>query len=148
MKKYSIIHNFTATAYIEVLAETREEAFEKARENQLDLYDYNFELDSAEIITEEDVPDLQGLISQAGKIIEKYMKEHDCYMPLETNYTITTEVWDGVQFVKHNNIVDNLHIDTTGGIIINSSESIEIALEELSDIEQFNICKLIIQKTK
>ena len=31
MKKFTIIHNFTAVASIEVIAETREEAFEKAK---------------------------------------------------------------------------------------------------------------------
>ena len=49
MKKYIIIHNFTATASIEVIANNQEEAFQKARENDLDLADYNFELDTAEI---------------------------------------------------------------------------------------------------
>ena len=44
MKKFTIIHNFTAVASIEVIAETREEAFEKAKENDLELSDYNFEL--------------------------------------------------------------------------------------------------------
>ncbi len=42
MKKYTIIHNFTATASIEVIANNQEEAFQKARENDLDLADYNF----------------------------------------------------------------------------------------------------------
>lgn len=58
MKKYTIIHNFTAVASIEVLAETREEAFEKARQNDIDPSDYEFELDSAEIGHEEDVPEV------------------------------------------------------------------------------------------
>ena len=55
MKKFIVIHNFTAVASIEVIAETREEAFEKAAQNNIELSDYNFELESAEIAHEEEI---------------------------------------------------------------------------------------------
>ena len=78
MKKFTIIQNFTAVTSIEVLAETREEAFQKARENDLELSDYSFELDSAEIGREEDIPDLQELINKASEVIKRYGEEgHD-----------------------------------------------------------------------
>lgn len=110
MKKFTIIHNFTAVASIEVLAETREEAFEKAKENDLELSAYNFELDSAEIGREEDIPGLQELINKASEVIKRYgEEEHDSFFSVPTYPTITTESWNGNEFIKQRNIVEDFY---------------------------------------
>lgn len=144
MKKFTVIHNFTAVASIEVLAETREEAFEKAKENDLELSDYNFELDSAEIGHEETTSDLQDFISKANKILKKYQEKRDkCfYMPIYP--TVTTLSWDGYKYTKHRNITEDFYYDSDKGLIMYVGEGLEIELDELSEIEQMNVCQSII----
>ena len=147
MKKFTIIHNFTAAVSIEVLAETREEAFEKAKENDLELSDYNFELDSAEIGREEDIPDLQELISKASEVIKRYGEEgHDGFFSVPTYPTITTQSWNGDEFIKHHNIVEDFYYDSDKGLMMYVGEGFEVELDELPEIEQLEVCELIIRE--
>lgn len=147
MKKFTIIHNFTAVASIEVLAETREEAFQKARENDLELSDYDFELDSAEIGREEDMPDLQELINKASEIIKRYgEEEHDSFFSVPTYPTITTESWNGDEFIKQRNIVEDFYWDSEKGLMMDVGEGFEVELDELPEIEQLEVCELIIRE--
>ena len=147
MKEFTIIHNFTAAASIEVLAETREEAFEKARENDLELSDYNFELDSAEIGREEYVPDLQELINKASEVIKRYgEEEHDSCFSVPTYPTITTQSWNGNEFIKHHNIVEDFYYDSDKGLMMYVGEGFEVELDELPEIEQLEVCELIIRE--
>ena len=147
MKKFTIIHNFTAAASIEVLAETREEAFEKARENDLELSDYNFELDSAEIGREEDVPDLKELINKASEVIKRYEEEgnNSCFS-VPTYPTITTQSWNGDEFIKQRNIVEDFYYDSDKGLMMYVGEGFEVELDELPEIEQLGVCELIIRE--
>lgn len=145
MKKFTIIHNFMAVASIEVIAETREEAFEKARENDLELSDYDFELDSAEIGREEDMPDLQELINKASEVIKRYgEEEHDSFFSVPTYPTITTQVWNGDEFIKQRNIVEDFYWDSEKGLMMDVGEGFEVELDELPEIEQLNVCQVII----
>ena len=145
MKKFTIIHNFTAVASIEVIAETREEAFEKAKENDLELSAYNFELDSAEIGREEDIPDLQELINKAGEVIKRYgEEEHDSFFSVPTYPTITTESWNGNDFIKQRNIVEDFYWDSEKCLMMDVGEGFEVELDELPEIEQLNVCQVII----
>ena len=145
MKKFTIIHNFTAVASIEVLAETREEAFQKARENDLELSDYDFELDSAEIGREEDMPDLQELINKASEVIKRYgEEEHDSFFSVPTYPTITTESWNGNDFIKQRNIVEDFYWDSEKGLMMDVGEGFEVELDELPEIEQLNVAQIII----
>lgn len=145
MKKFTIIHNFTAVASIEVIAETREEAFQKARENDLELSDYDFELDSAEIGREEDVPDLQELINKASEVIKRYgEEEYDSFFSVPTYPTITTQAWNGDEFIKQRNIVEDFYWDSEKGLMMDVGEGFEVELDELPEIEQLNVCQVII----
>ena len=147
MKKFTIIHNFTAVASIDVIAETREEAFEKAKENDLELSDYNFELDSAEIGREEDVPDLKELINKASEVIKRYEEEgNDSCFSVPTYPTITTQSWNGDEFVKHHNIVEDIYWDSEKGLMMYVGEGFEVELDELPEIEQLEVCELIIRE--
>ena len=145
MKKFTIIHNFTAVASIEVIAETREEAFEKAKENDLELSAYNFELDSAEIGREEDIPDLQELINKASEVIKRYgEEEHDSFFSVPTYPTITSESWNVDEFIKHHNIVEDFYYDSDKGLMMDVGEGFEVELDELPEVEQLNVCQVII----
>ena len=145
MKKFTIIHNFTAVASIEVIAETREKAFEKAKENDLELSAYNFELDSAEIGREEDIPDLQELINKASEVIKRYgEEEHDSFFSVPTYPTITTESWNGDELIKQRNIVEDFYWDSEKGLMMDVGEGFEVEFDELPEIEQLNVCQVII----
>ena len=147
MKKFTIIHNFTAVASIEILAETREEAFQKARESDLELSDYDFEHDSAEIGREEDMPDLQELINKASEIIKRYgEEEHDSFFSVPTYPTITTESWNGDEFIKQRKIVEDFYWDSEKGLMMDVGEGFEVELDELPEIEQLEVCELIIRE--
>ena len=149
MKKFTIIHNFTAVASIEVLAETREEAFQKARENDLELSDYDFELDSAEIGREEEMPDFQELINKASEIIKRYgEEEHDSFFSVPTYPTITTESWNGDEFIKQRNIVEDFYWDSEKGLMMDVGEGFEVEFDELPEIEQLNVAQIIIDAAK
>lgn len=145
MKKFTVIHNFTAVASIEVLAETREEAFEKAKENDLELSDYDLELDSADIGHEETAPDLQELISKAIEAIKRYEEEeHDGFFSVPTYPAITIQSWNGNEFVKHHNIIEDFYYDDDKGLMMHVGEGFEVELDELPEIEQMNVCQTIV----
>ena len=147
MKKFTIIQNFTAVTSIEVLAETREEAFQKARENDLELSDYSFELDSAEIGREEDIPDLKELINKTSEVIKRYgEEEHDSLFSVPTYPTITTESWNGDEFIKQRNIVEDFYWGSEKGLMMDVGEGFEVELDELPEIEQLEVCELIIRE--
>ena len=148
MKKFTIIHNFTATAAIEVLAETREEAFEKATQNDLELSDYDFELDSAEIGHEEDVPDLQELICKASEVIKRYEEEgREDSFSVSTYPMITTKTaWNGDEFIRKNQIVEAFYWDSDKGLVMDVEEGFDVELDELPEIEQMEVCELIINE--
>lgn len=145
MKKFTIIHNFTAVASIEVLAETREEAFEKARQNEIDPSDYDFELDSAEIGHEEEVPDLKNLIEKAEDIIRE-VDNDDKEIKLDPWPTVTTEWWNGNYMEYRHQTITHIFWDYDRneiGFQTNESAA-DYGLSEIPDIEQFNLCNQII----
>lgn len=146
MKKFTIIHNLTATVAIEVLAETREEAFEKASKNNIDPRDYDFELDSAEIGHEEEVPDLQKLIEKAEAIIKK-VDEEDDEITLFPWPLVTVESWDGSKMEYHHQRMSLLYWDyEVNEIGFNTEESSgDFYLSELPEIEQLELCISIIK---
>lgn len=146
MKKFTIIHNLTATVSIEVLAETREEAFKKASKNNIDPRDYDFELDSAEIGDEEEVPDLQKLIEKAEAIIKKADEEDD-EITLFPWPLVTVESWDGSKMEYHHQRMSLLYWDyEVNEIGFNTEESSgDFYLSELPEIEQLELCISIIK---
>lgn len=145
MKKFTIIHNFTAVASIEVLAETREEAFEKARQNDIDPSDYEFELDSAEIGHEEDVEDLQHLIEKAEDIIREADNE-DKEIKLDPWPTVTTEWWNGNYMEYRHQTITHIFWDYDRNEIgfQTDDSAADYGLSEIPDIEQHNLCTQII----
>jgi len=148
MKKFTVIHNFTATASIEVLAETREEAFEKARRNELDLSDYDFELDNAEIGHEEEVHDLSTLIEQAESIMKKADEQEITFM-LYPWPRVTVEHWTGYGMEHRQELTENVYWnfddDEIGFTLDGGSEAI---LSEFPELEQFTICQRIIAQAE
>ena len=148
MKKYIIIHNFTATASIEVIANNQEEAFQKARENDLDLADYNFELDTAEIGEEEDIPDIKKLILEA----ENILKEAGC---LGISYQlvpwpkVTVPVWDGERMQPETQLMEKVYWDEEREEIgIETEYNSELTISDILELQQYKLCQAIISQAE
>lgn len=69
MKKFVIHYNYYATVDVTVLANSKEEAIEKADQIEFDNNDFELDFESREAFDEGDVPDLQDLITKASNII-------------------------------------------------------------------------------
>lgn len=149
MKKYTILYCFDAVANIEVLANSKEEARNKAREIELDLNDYDLQLNEEEVVKEEDVPDLNDLIQKATSIIKQYDEEgHEDYFAVPSYPVITTQCWNGDEFVKQKNVVEDFYYDSEKGLMMDVGEKFEAELSELPDIEQMIVCQVIINSAK
>ena len=148
MKKFIIHYNYYATADVTVLANSKEEAIEKADQIEIDNDDFDFEFDTREVYDYEDVPDLQEVIDKATAIIKKFNEgagQEDFYS-VPCYPTITTQVWNGDEFIKQRNIVEDFYYDSDKGLMMYVGEGFEVELDELPEIEQLEVCELIIRE--
>lgn len=146
MKKFIIHYNYYATADVTVLANSKEEAIEKADQIEIDNDDFDFEFDTREVYDYEDVPDLQEVIDKATAIIKKFNEgagQEDFYS-VPCYPTITTQVWNGDEFIKQRNIVEDFYWDSEKGLMMDVGEGFEVEFDELPEIEQLNVCQVII----
>lgn len=146
MRKYIIHYNYYATADVTVLANSKEEAIEKADQIEIDNDDFDFEFDTREVYDSEDVPELQEVIDKATAIIKKFGEgagQEDFYN-VPCYPTITTQVWNGDEYIKHKNIVEDFYYDSDKGLMMDVGEGFDVELAELTDIEQLNVCQVII----
>ena len=148
MKKFIIHYNYYATADVTLLANSKEEAIEKADQIEIDNDDFDFEFDTREVYDYEDVPDLQEVIDKATAIIKKFNEgagQEDFYS-VPCYPTITTQVWNGDEFIKQRNIVEDFYYDSDKGLMMYVGEGFEVELDELPEIEQLEVCELIIRE--
>lgn len=150
MKKFIIHYNYYATVDVSVLANSKEEAIEKADQIDIDNDDFDFEFDTREVYDSEDVPDLQETIDKATAIIKQFNEgagQEDFYS-VPCYPTITTQVWNGNEYIKHKNIVEDFYYDSDKGLMMDVGEGFEVELSELPEIEQLNVCQVIINSAK
>ncbi|MDO4802671.1 MAG: hypothetical protein Q4A15_10955 [Prevotellaceae bacterium] len=149
MKKYTIHYNIYATADVEVLADSEEDAKSKARLVELELKDYDFNLNEETIIDREDVPDLGELIQKASAIIKQYGEGgHEDFFNVPCYPTVTTQCWDGDEFLKQKNLVEDFYYDPEKGLMMDVGEGFEVELSELPELEQMEVCQIIIDSAK
>lgn len=147
MKKYIIHYNYYATADVTVLANSKEEAIEKADQIEIPNDEFDLEYDNREAFELEDVPDLQETIDKATTIIKQFNEgagQEDFYS-VPCYPTITTQVWNGDEYIKHKNIVEDFYYDSDKGLMMDVGEGFDVELSELSDVEQLNVCQVIIK---
>ena len=146
MKKFIIHYNYYATADVTVLANSKEEAIEKADQIEIDNDDFNFEFDTREVYDYEDVPELQEVIDKATAIIKQFNEGagREDFYSVPCYPTITTLVWNGDEYIKHKNTVEDFYYDSDKGLMMDVGEGFEVELSELSDVEQLNVCQVII----
>lgn len=142
MKKFVIHYNYYATVDVTVLANSKEEAIEKADQFEFDNNDFELDFESREAFDEGDVPDLQDLTTKASNIIKDYKSDE----PFKVLYypTVTTRSWDGEKFENQHNTVEDFYWDEEKGLMMDVGEGFEVGLTELSDIEQLEVCQVII----
>ena len=147
MKKYVIVCRYYATAEIEVLANSEKEANEKADQVELSPEDFVFDFIDSEISEAEEVPELSDMIERTGKILDRFSKEKDDEVYTVPAYPIvTTNIWDGREIKKVRNLVEDFYWDSEKGLMMDVGEGFEVELGELPEIEQLEVCELIIRE--
>ena len=147
MKKYVIVCRYYATAEIEVLANSEKEANEKADQVELSPEDFIFDFIDSEISEAEEVPELSDMIERTGKILDRFSKEKDDEVYTVPAYPIvTTNIWDGQEIKKVRNLVEDFYWDSEKGLMMDVGEGFEVELDELPEIEQLEVCELIIRE--
>ena len=143
MKKYIVHYNYYAGTDVVVLANSKEEAIEKA--DQIDLYNEDFELEfeNREIVDSKDIPDLQETIDKASTIIKEYKNDDAFKVPYYP--TITTQSWDGNNYLRQRNVIEDFYWEPERGLMMDVGEGFEVALSELSETEQLEVCQVIIE---
>ena len=89
MKKFVIHYNYYATADVTVLANSKEEAIEKADQIEIPNDEFDLEYDNREAFELEDVPDLQLNLKTFANI------HHQAFIG------IIIEVLDGILVLNH-----------------------------------------------
>lgn len=147
MKKYVVICRYYATAEFEVLANSEKEANEKADQVELSPDDFFFDFIDSEISEAEEVPELSGMIERAGEILDRFSKEKDDEVYTVPAYPIvTTNIWDGREIKKVRNLIEDFYWDSEKGLMMDVGEGFEVELDELPEIEQLEVCELIIRE--
>ena len=146
MKKFVIHYNYYATADVIVLANSKEEAIEKADQIEIPNDEFDLEYDNREAFELEDVPELEEVIDKATAIIKKFNEgagQEDFYN-VPCYPTVTTYCWNGDEMVKNKNAVEDFYYDPDKGLMMDVGEGFKLELSELSDVEQLNVCQVII----
>lgn len=145
MKKYNICFCYDAKVDVEVLANSREEAIEKASQIEMPLEDYDFDLNETIVnTTDEEIGSLDELTEKAVEI----MKRVDCIGPISF-LTASVLVWDGFSMNPIVKRIDSIYWDELHEeICFDAGDSSECCLSDCSEIEQYNICKEIIKSDK
>ena len=150
MKKFVIHYNYFATADVTVLANSKEEAIEKADQIELSNDEFDLQFDTREVYGSEDVPDLKEIIDKAEEIIRKFDEGagKDDFYSVPCYPTVTTYCWNGDEMAKNKNTVEDFYYDSDKGLMMDVGEGFEVEMSELSDVEQLNVCQVIIDAAK
>lgn len=140
MKKYTIRCSFLAEADVAVLANSEDEARQKARNTDIPFENYHFEPDTEIVEDEEEIQDLSDMIREATTIIKQKeeLVPDDCPC-------IHLELWNGDDWETKRKKVSAVFWDNEEekiGIELNNES--DMLLDELTEIEQYEVCKSII----
>ena len=140
MKKYTIRYSFFAEADVEVLANSEDEARQKARNTEIPIENYHFEPDTETVEDEEEIQDLSDMIREVTTII----KQKEELVP-EESPSIHLELWNGDDWETKRKKVSAVFWDTEEEKIgIELNDESDMLLDELTEIEQYEVCKSVI----
>ena len=140
MKKYTIRCSFLAEADVDVLANSEDEARQKARNTEIPIENYHFEPDTETVEDEEEIQDLSDMIREVTTII----KQKEELVPEECP-SIHLELWNGDDWETKRKKVNAVfwdNVDEHIGIELNDES--DVLLDELTEIEQYEVCKSVI----
>ena len=140
MKKYTIRYSFFAEADVDVLANSEDEARQKARNTEIPFDNYHFEPDMEKVEDVEEIPDLSDMIREATTII----KQKEELVPDDCPY-IHIDLWSGDDWETKRKKVSAVfwdNVDEQIGIELNDES--DVLLDELTEIEQYEVSKSII----
>ena len=140
MKKYTIRCSFLAEADVEVLANSEDEARQKARNTEIPIENYHFEPDTETVEDEEEIQDLSDMIREVTTII----KQKEELVPDDCP-SIHLELWNGDDWETKRKKVNAVfwdNVDEHIGIELNDES--DVLLDELTEIEQYEVCKSVI----
>lgn len=148
MKRYTINHCYDVKTTVVVLADSEEEAKQKASVINLKIEDaYNIHLNEQEITESEEIGDLNEMIKEAGRIIREYKGEDP--FEVESYPTITSTIWGGYDMEEVEDLVEDFYWDEEHeelGMIVN--DNVEVLISELDEMEQYEVAKLIIESAE
>lgn len=140
MKKYTIRYSFLAEADVEVLANSEDEARRKARNTEIPFENYHFEPDTETVEEEEEIQDLSDMIREATTII----KQKEELVPDDCP-SIHLELWNGDEWETKRKKVSAVFWDNEEEQVgIELSDESDVLLDELTEIEQYEVCKSVI----
>lgn len=140
MKKYTIRCSFLAEADVEVLANSEDEARQKARNTEIPFENYHFEPDTETVEDEEEIQDLSDMIREVTSII----KQKEELVPEECP-SIHLELWNGDDWETKRKKVSAVFWDNEEEKIgIELNDESDMLLDELTEIEQYEVCKSVI----
>lgn len=144
MKKYTINHCYDINTTVEVLADSEDEAKQKASVINLKTEDaYNIYLNEQEIIETEDIGNLNDMIEEAGRIIREY--KGDDPFPIDKYPKISIDYWNGETYETTSSLVEDIFWDYGKNRLIVSSEKLEdVSIKELPEFQQYEICSAIL----
>lgn len=93
-----------------------------------------------------EIVDVAEVFDKATAIIKKFGEgagQEDFYS-VPCYPTVTTYCWNGDDMVKNKNAVEDFYYDSEKGLMMDVGEGFEVELSELSDVEQLNVCQVII----
>ena len=140
MKKYTIRYSFFAEADVEVLANSEDEARQKARNTEIPIENYHFEPDTETVEDEEEIQDLSDMIREVTTIV----KQKEELVPEECP-SIHLELWNGDDWeTKRKEICSIFWNNEEGQIRMELNDESDVLLDDLTEIEQYEVCKSII----
>ena len=140
MKKFIIKRCFYAEVEIAVLANSEDEARQKARNTEIPFENYHFEPDTEIVEDEEEIQDLFDMIREATTIIKQKeeLVPDDCPC-------IHLELWNGDDWeTKRKEICSIFWDNGEEQIGMELNDESEVLLDDLTEIEQYEVCKSII----
>ena len=140
MKKFIIKRCFYAEVEIAVLANSEDEARQKARNTEIPFENYHFEPDTETVEDEEEIQDLSDMIREATTII----KQKEEFVPDDCP-CIHLELWNGEDWETKRKKVSAVfwdNVDEQIGVELNDES--DVLLDELTEIEQYEVCKSVI----
>lgn len=143
MKKYSIHYSYYATADVEVLANSQDEALEKASKQHKD---FDYSLNEETIRSVEEAEELEELVLIASEIV-KNATDDGIEIKLNPWPYITVDLWNGFDFEARTEIMEQVYWDDDRDEIgFETDHYSELTLVDIPEFQQYEICKAIIEK--